>query len=265
MLDLLLGVYRSLFARKCFQKFNKVIYLMSLHGLGILNYKTDKQSGEDYFLRYELKCPNEAVVFDVGANIGDYSLSLMRLNEKLNIYAFEPHPITYRQLDKNTQLFDIKIFNIGIGAKEGSLVLYDYESNDGSEHASLYKDVIEQLHKGQSVEHKVNVITLDQFALQHDINKIYLLKIDTEGHELEVLKGAKKLLQEERISMIQLEFNEMNVVSRVFFKDIWDLLPNYNLYRMLPDGLVPINNYFPVFCEIFAYQNIVAKLKEKNE
>jgi hypothetical protein len=46
-----------------------------------------------------------------------------------------------------------------------------------------------------------------------------------------------------------------------FFKDSWDFLPNYDFYRMLPDGLVKIENYSPIFCEIFAYQNIVAKLR----
>ena len=91
--------------------------------------------------------------------------------------------------------------------------------------------------------------------------KIGLLKIDTEGHEFEVLKGAENLLKAGKIEMIHLEFNEMNVFSRVFFKDIWDYLPNYDLYRMLPDGLVHIKNYSPVFCEIFAYQNLVAKLR----
>ena len=90
-----------------------------------------------------------------------------------------------------------------------------------------------------------------------------MLKIDTEGHEFAVLRGASNLLKTGRIDVIHFEFNEMNVVSRVFFKDIWDFLPNYDFYRMLPDGLAQIKNYSPVFCEIFAYQNIVAKLKTR--
>jgi hypothetical protein len=110
-------------------------------------------------------------------------------------------------------------------------------------------------------EHKVRVVSLDEFVSQYPIDKIVLLKIDTEGHEFEVLKGAKKLLKSGKIEMIQLEFNEMNVISRVFFKDIWDLMPNYDFYRMLPDGLVRIESYSPIFCEIFAYQNIIAKLR----
>ena len=261
MIEILFGVYRVLFARKFFYKLNKLIYRMSLHGLGILNYKTDVQSGEDYFLRHELNRINDGVVLDVGANIGDYCSFLKRVNQTCNIYAFEPHPTTYRLLVENTESLGIKTFNVGVGASEGSLVLYDYASNDGSEHASLHKGVIEQIHKGLAIEHAVKVISLDRFILQQGLGKIALLKIDTEGHEFEVLKGAENLLKTGRIEMIHLEFNAMNVVSRVFFKDIWDFLPNYDFYRMLPDGLVLINDYSPVFCEIFAYQNIVAKLK----
>jgi len=261
MLNFLFRVHRVLFARKFFFKLNKLIFMMGLHGLGILNYKTNKQSGELHFLRHELKAINNGVVLDVGANVGNYCSTLNREYPSCNIYAFEPHPTTYRRLLKNTASSGIKVFNVAIGSREGSLVLYDYASNDGSEHASVHKGVIDQIHKSRSIKHKVKVISLDDFAIQQEINKIALLKIDTEGHEFEVLKGARSLLKSGRIEMIHLEFNEMNVVSRVFFKDIWDLLPNYDFYRMVPDGLVPIQKYSAIFCEIFAYQNLVAKLR----
>lgn len=262
MITLLNNLYRYIFARKYFYKLNKLIYTMSLHGLGILNYKTDKQSGEDYFLRNEIKKLKGHIILDVGANIGDYCSFIKQKDQAYDVYAFEPHPKTYQQLVKNIQGLAIKTFNVGIGATASSLVLYDYASNDGSEHASLYKGVIEEIHKGKAVSYNVKVISLDEFVFQHKIDKVALLKIDTEGNEFEVLKGAEGLLEAGKIEMIHFEFNEMNVISRVFFKDIWDFLPNYNFYRMLPDGLVHVRNYNPVFCEIFAYQNIVAKLKE---
>lgn len=255
------NAYRALFGRKFFYKLNKLLYRLSLHGLGVLNYETDKRSGENYFIWHELKAIGGGVVLDVGANIGHYCSAIKGVNNAFDIYAFEPHPTSYQRLLLNTQHIDINIFNLGVGANEGLLTLYDYASNDGSEHASLHKGVIEQIHKGEVCEHKVRVVSLDEFVSQYLIDKIVLLKIDTEGHEFEVLKGAKKLLNSGKIEMIQLEFNEMNVISRVFFKDIWDLMPNYDFYRMLPDGLVRIESYSPIFCEIFAYQNIIAKLR----
>lgn len=261
MIDSLCDFYRAVFARRFFYKFNKLLYRMSLHGLGILNYKTNKQSGEAHFLRYEINLFNGGDVLDVGANIGSYCSFLNHEYPLCRIYAFEPHPATYQILLKNTDASDIKTFNLAVGASEGSLALYDYANNDGSLHASLHNGVIEQIHKSIAIEHQVKVISLDHFAKEQGIDQISLLKIDTEGHEFEVLKGAPTLLKSGRIEIIHFEFNEMNVFSRVLFKDIWEFLPNYDFYRMLPNGLVPIQNYSPVFCEIFAYQNIVAKLK----
>jgi FkbM family methyltransferase len=261
MPDFLFDVYRAVFARRSFYKFHKLLYRMSLHGLGILNHKTNKQSGEKHFLRYEINLLNGGVVFDVGANIGNYCSFLNNEYPSCRIYAFEPHPLTYQILLKNTNGRGIKTFNLALGASEGSLTLYDYANNDGSSHASLHNGVIEQIHKSIAIEHRVKLISLDHFVKEQGINHISLLKIDTEGHEFEVLRGADSLLKSGKIEIIHFEFNEMNVFSRVFFRDIWEFLPNYDFYRMLPNGLVPIQKYSPVFCEIFAYQNIVAKLR----
>ena len=92
------------------------------------------------------------------------------------------------------------------------------------------------------------------------IKEVKFLKIDTEGNELNVLLGAKRLLKENRIETIQFEFNEMNVMSRVFFRDFLELMPDHTFYRLLPAGLLPIGKYSPLTNEIFAYQNVIATL-----
>jgi FkbM family methyltransferase len=203
----------------------------------------------------------KGIIFDIGANIGDYSKNLRKSNQQITIYAFEPHPITFKNLLINTTNLNINAFNVAIGSKKAILSLYDYADQDGSSHASLYKEVIENIHKSKAINHEVNIIDLNTFVKEHAIERVHLLKIDTEGHELEVLKGFEQFIQENRVDIIHFEFNEMNIASRVFFKDFWEFLPNYDFYRMLPDGLIPIKTYNPVFCEIFAYQNIVAIVK----
>lgn len=85
-----------------------------------------------------------------------------------------------------------------------------------------------------------------------------MIKIDAEGHELKVLAGARRSIARGMIEAIHFEFNAMNITSRVFFRDFYDLLPGYRFYRMLPGGLAPLGDYDPVTCEILAYQNIVA-------
>lgn len=263
LLETILNLYALLFSRRIFYKLNRFILLLGLRGVGILNFKSDKSSGEEAFLIGNFSKGANGVILDVGANIGNYSKRLKLLNPELQLYCFEPHPRTFQKLMANVDPLAIKTFNLGVGSANGVLKLYDYESGDGSEHASLYKDVIEQLHKGKAVEHAVEIITLDEFALEYEFDRVLLLKIDTEGHELEVLKGFEDFIRQNKVDIIHFEFNEMNVVSKVFFKDFWDFLPHYDFYRLVRDGLVPINNYNPSVCEIFAYQNIVAKLKPK--
>lgn len=261
MLELIYDLYARLFAKNLFINWNKFIFLLSLRGLGILNYKSDKQSGEAYFAISHLSKVKKGIVFDVGANVGKYSKNLIEVNPNIDIFCFEPHPRTFQKLLSNVNHLGIESFNVGVGSSNGTLKLYDYANNDGSTHASLYKDVIEKIHQGKSVEHEVKVISLNTFAIEHKVERVLLLKIDTEGHELEVLKGFEPYIRQNKVDLIHFEFNEMNVASRVFFKDFWEFLPNYDFYRMLQDGLIPIKNYNPVYCEIFAYQNIVAKLK----
>jgi len=256
-----MAIYRMVFGGKRFYKFNKALYLCSLRGLGVMNFENGRVSGELIFLKNLLKGRKDGVVLDVGANIGNYSNEVLQINPCLKIYAFEPHLQTFATLMSNIQHPNFTAVNVAVGSDAGVANLFDYAEADGSSHASLFRDVIERLHMAQSTHQKVNVVTLFDFVSRSGIVDIALLKIDVEGNELNVLKGARTLLLEGRIKAIHFEFNEMNVVSGVNFKSFWDILSNYDIYRMLPDGLVKIEKYNPLFCEIYAYQNFVALLK----
>ena len=105
------------------------------------------------------------------------------------------------------------------------------------------------------------VITLSSFFAANNIYEVKLLKIDVEGHELPVLKGLGSHLSNGSVKAIHFEFNEMNVFSRAFFRDFVQLLSSYDLYRLLPNDMLPLKNYKPYLLEIFAYQNIVAIYK----
>jgi FkbM family methyltransferase len=255
------SIYRRLFARVHFARINRFLYELSLRGLGVLNYKSDRDSGEAAFLERHFRRSGGGVVIDVGANRGEYAQRLREINHDVEIHCFEPHPLTFATLRLRADQLRVTMHHAAVGSAPGEMSLFDYEDQDGSSHASAYREVIERIHGRKAIEHRVRVITLDDFARERGIERVSLLKIDTEGHEIEVLKGFSHFLREKRVAMIHFEFNEMNVVSRAFFRDYIDLLPNYDFYRMLPDGLLPLGEYHSIHYEIFAYQNVVAKLK----
>lgn len=257
-------LYSKLFTRKSLYKFHKLLYNFSLRGMGILNYENSKVSGEKFLIKEYLPTifkSKHPVVFDVGANVGNYTKALSDSFPNANIYSFEPQPLNFSKL-KQLSSKKIKIFELALGAKEGKFFLFDRKDcPDGSEHASLYREVISDIHYQAVKRYPVKVTTLDNIVKKEKLNKIDFLKIDTEGNELEVLKGAKELLKSNKITCIHFEFNEMNKISKVFMNDFFKILPNYTLYRLLPNGLLPLSNK-GVDIEIFAYQNIVAIKKD---
>ena len=89
------------------------------------------------------------------------------------------------------------------------------------------------------------------------------LKVDVEGHELDVFSGAKDALRKGSIKNIQFEFGGCNIDTRTFFQDFWYLLTGYGytLYRIMPDGsLYRINNYAEKL-EAFICTNYFAEIK----
>lgn len=234
--------------------------------MGILNYEDVKVSGEYHFLKnFFLKYPSNAVIFDVGANVGNYSKMIRGLSKNAKIYAFEPHPETFEILKEAGRLYHLQIYNLGCGDRDGKFKFYDYMHTEASSHATFVKGVIEQTHKNLSREREAAMVKLDNFVMKElDIKKIDLLKIDAEGNDFIVLKGAEKLIREKRVDIIQFEFNDINVMARVFFKDFYDFLPEYHFYRLLPDGMVNLGEYATQLHEIFAFQNIVAIRKDLN-
>jgi FkbM family methyltransferase len=198
----------------------------------------------------------EPVFFDIGANVGNYTAKLAAVFPGALIHAFEPHPVNYRKL-REVAAPGIKAHHIALGKSGGETELYDRADTDGSTHASIYKEVISEIHKAEIRSYRVAVDTLDTIAEKEKIRFIDFMKIDTEGNELDVLGGAKRLLGERAIGCIHFEFNEMHMISRAYFRDFRKVLGDYSLYRLLPRGLLPLDDT-PVLTEIFAYQNIIA-------
>ncbi len=252
-------IYKLFAARKIFVPLSKFMVTLGLRGLGILNYENEKVSGEDFFLKQITKKFNNLNVLDIGANVGKYSKKIKYLSPDSIIYAFEPHPKNFKLLELEAKKSNFTAINLGCSDQPNNLKLYDYqELNIANSHASLYESVFTDIHHKKSKSIDIEVTTLDSYCCENNISKIHLLKIDTEGHEFKILAGAKDLIENDVIDCIHFEFNEMNIASRVFMKDFYNLLPQFNFYRLITDGLISLGEYKSISCEIFAYQNIVA-------
>lgn len=242
---------------------NENLLMVAYRNMGIHKFRDQYESGEYFFITNILK-PNikidKPVFFDIGANNGQYSKILLDVFPDAHFFLFEPNSNTFKVLQNNmdSMNMNINIYNLGLGEKEGKSVIYTYEYDSASAHATLYKEVLIELRGQKNVmELDSKIITLDGFCKKNKIIHIDFIKIDTEGNELNVLKGAGAMLKNKTIDFIQFEFNEMNVYSRTFLKDFYDILTHYDFYRLDSRKIIPLNKYNP-FNEIFLFQNIVA-------
>lgn len=213
-------------------------------------------SGEVPVLRSMAKSITpEGVVFDVGANAGQYAqMARSILHDKGVIYAFEPSGPTYKTLVRNTSALEkIHCANVGFGAVESEMTLY--YASAGSTIASLYPLQPNEKDAKSQLSENIQITTIDSFCEKEGIANIHLLKIDVEGHELAVLQGAQRMLKEKRIANIQFEFGEFHVESRTFIKDFYELLGSEaSFYRIVRDGVRYMGAYEPKL-EVFNTTN----------
>jgi FkbM family methyltransferase len=143
------------------------------------------------------------VIFDVGANAGQSATEFAAAFPQADVYCFEPVQATFQELSLATiGTPRIQCFPLAFGSKKERLQIAIQESSVDNSllQAPLTGDAI----TSTSTE-TVEVDTLDDFCTTHQIQQIDYLKIDTEGYDLEVLKGADALLQSGRVGFIQVE------------------------------------------------------------
>jgi len=179
-------------------------------------------------------------IFDVGANKGEFAaliLSCLRDKEIASIHCFEPAKAAFLALEKNINRGSlVTLNNIGLGKTAGEFELfYDFA---GSGTASLTKRNLDHLDVDFSQSEKVRIDTLDNYCSEKNLERIDLLKIDVEGHELDVLQGSSKMLKDDRIVMVSFEFGGCNIDTRTFFRDFYCFFRDYGfrLYRLTSGG-----------------------------
>jgi len=183
----------------------------------------------------------EVVIFDVGANDGEYAEAASRVfqQHRRRIFCFEPQRSSFLNLQGRFE-HDPWMYPkpIAIGRECGTVNLF----------SSPNRQSTSSLHGGGSnsewLSEQVEITTIDKVSSESGIDYIALLKIDTEGHEIDVLLGATLMIESGKVAAIQFEFGETFLQTNHHFKDIFDILsPRYIVYRVLRSGLVEVPRY----------------------
>ena len=199
-------------------------------------------------------------VLDVGANVGEWSMGMVyraraeNRIEDLRLYAFEPSLYTFRCLQSNLSGYCATPCRLAMSDVCGSSVLHIVGPGAGTN--TLVRESSTGLYLA---EEGVPVSTLDDFTAQVGINSIDLVKIDTEGNDLAVMRGAGQLLSGRRIKILQFEYNHRWIYARSFLRDVFEyLLPlNYTIGKLTPAGVEFYSGWSPIL-ETFIEGNYVA-------
>ena len=177
-----------------FRKSRSLASLKILHGV--------KRINEDF-----------AVIIDVGANQGQFSIASNFFFPKARIFAFEPSRKAFEQLLDNTKdKRNIEVFQLGLGEKVGKVSFFENEYSLASsplEMSNYQKSKIPETSNAFITE--IDMDTLDNFSKKHvnSLNGKLLLKLDVQGYEKNVLDGAKSFLNKVDYLLFETSFVEL--------------------------------------------------------
>ena len=191
-------------------------------------------------IKTAIRDQNDNVFFDVGANLGQ-TIKKMRFEFPLSkIYAFEPNRTCFEMLEKDFSE-NTFIFNNAVGSANSKIKFNEYSW-------SALSSVLKRAFGSAQIidTYDVDLISIDSFCKINNISKIDFLKTDTEGYELEVLKGASEMMDKNQIQFVYTEvFFKENFIGQASFGDIYNFLLDKNFelvkiydFEIAADGLL---------------------------
>jgi FkbM family methyltransferase len=247
----LLALLGRLFAHRRGQRFLDISLRVNLWLMGIGAGADPGSSGEAALIaRLRGTC-----VLDVGANKGQFATMMLAARGELQVHCFEPGAAAFQVLTQtHGQDPRVVLNNVGVGSEPGTRTLF-YDS-PGSVLASVYKRRLDYREIPFDRSEVVRMTTLDEYCAK--LPRIHLLKLDVEGHEMDVLKGATETLP--RVDMVSFEFGGSNLDSRTFWRDFYFFFTErgFGLFRIGPTGyFFPVTEYRE-WHEQFSTTNYVA-------
>ncbi len=220
----------------------------------LISSPNSNENGEEFIVS---KLAKQCIdIIDVGANKGEWTEYFLTQNQNVNALLIEPSGNAFTYLsNKFKYVNNVSIINKALGEKESEAIFF--EEPDCGETSSL----ISSFSNAKSIKKNVSVTTIDLLFKNFGLNKIDYLKIDVEGYDFHVLKGAVKCLEEKKIKFIQFEYNSpwAKTGSTLFNAIIFLKNFNYNVYILRSEGLYNFN--YDRYGEFFRYSNFFAVSK----
>jgi FkbM family methyltransferase len=171
--------------------------------------------------------------FDIGSNTGSF-IFLPLLNSTINCYSFEPNPLAYEALAENIEINNlennVKSYNIGMWDTQKQMELKIPKDTTDSGLATFGNDPSRFIYDNKSGEfttHTIECETIDSMFEKLKLESLDIIKIDTEGAELSIIKGGEKTIREFKPNIL-LEFDDNSTVQFGYRKDdIIKLLQSY--------------------------------------
>ncbi|NYG59799.1 FkbM family methyltransferase [Nocardioides daedukensis] len=211
-------------------------------------------NGESEIQRAALTDPNPTI-FDVGAHFGEWSGSLLsQPGSTPNLHMFEPSASTSSRA-RNIVGDRGQVHQVALSDHVGAAELQIVHEGAGSNSLVPFTAV----GRTSGVVEEVELSTVDAFADQAGIPRITLLKIDAEGHDLAVMRGATRMLSRQAVDLIQFEYNIRWIDSRVFLLDAFELLMpfGYSMGKVTSRGVETYPTWHPTL-ETFREGNYLA-------
>lgn len=234
-----------------------------------LNYFNGLGYGGQISIKQEVKLiwrllgqSSPKVFIDAGANTGLYTDQLLNNFKNIEVHIFEPSRVNISILNKKFNNKNVTVNPVGLSKVNETVELFS--DLPGSRIGSLTKRRLDHFNINFDKSEMVRVIKfIDYYNSNLKGQKIDLLKLDIEGHEMDALEGCEDVI--DNIKCIQFEFGGCNIDTKTYFQDFWYFLKNRNfdIYRVSPIGLIEINGYLEQH-EYFRTTNFICVNKNIN-
>jgi FkbM family methyltransferase len=240
----------------------------SLHKVATFVDAAYRNEGSNFFLNGEsrvldrLANQNFKIAVDVGVNVGHWAIAALEAWPHCHVHGFEIAPQTAAKCRQNLAAHlegrRGTVYELGMSDRSGSIQMYFYPDKNELTCAS------EGRHDFRNVPFTGQVVTLDDFCRDNNLDHVDFLKIDVEGDEYKVLKGANRMISSNNVGCIQFEYGAFSVETRFLMKDYYSILEKYYWIGKIYPNYVDFRDYIWTL-EDYRFCNYVCVLRSKPE